>query len=301
MMVATPPATRQKPPKAPGSPPPPPRAKARARKTFTTAPWTGEGQGEKVVGYGNSGVGKTTLFAMMPNPIFIGLDDGGRKIRDPRTGKPITHVIGIQTFDDVRDALSQQDLFPEGSSCVIDTMTVLETLAEPYMFENILHEKGGKVTSLEGYGYGKGYTHLFETMRLILQDLDLLVRRGVNAGVICQNMAIKRANPSGLDYLEDGPKLSHPSSEKNSVRLHVCEWADHVLRIGYHGVVVLGDANAKLGKVQGTGERAIYTTPTDPSFFAKTRTLIDPVIAFAEAADDSIWLKMFHPEIGADE
>lgn len=294
-MAQPPPASSRKPPKAPGGPPPPPREKPRTRKKFTTAPWTGEGQGEKVVGYGNSGVGKTTLFAMMPDPVFVGLDDGGRKIRDPRTGQPIIHITDIQTFEDVRDALHQPDLFSDGGSCVIDTMTVLESLAEPWMFENILHEKGGKVSSLEGYGYGKGYTHLFETMRLILQDLDQLVRRGVNVGVICQNMAIKRANPSGLDYLEDGPKLSHPSSEKNSVRLHVCEWADHVLRIGYHDTVVVGAPDAKVGKASGTAQRAIYTQPTDPSYFAKTRTLTKPVIAFADPTDDSIWRYMFHP------
>lgn len=300
-MAAKPPASgRKAPPKVPSAPPPSARQKTRQRKTFTTGPWTGEGEGEKVVGYGISGVGKTTLFAMMPNPVFIGLDDGGRKIRDPRTGEPIRRVEGVGTFDDVRDAINQTDLFPRGGSCVIDTMTILEQWAEPWMFANIKHEKGGTVTSLEGYGYGKGYTHLFETMRLILEDLDLLIRRGVNVGLICQNMAIKRANPSGLDYLEDGPKLSHPSSEKNSVRLNICEWADHVLRIGYHDTVVTGAPDAKIGKVSGDGMRAVYTMPTDPSFFAKTRTLTEPVIAFAEPNDDSIW-RMLYPENYSNE
>ena len=300
-MANKPPVSGKKtPPKAPAGPPPPVRPKARTKKTFTTGPWTGEGEGEKIVGYGISGVGKTSLFAMMPNAVFLGLDDGGRKIRDPRTGEPIRNVKGIETFDDVRDALHQEDLFPAGSSAVIDTVTMLEAWAEPWMFANIPHEKGATVTSLEGYGYGKGYTHLFETMRLVLQDCDGLIRRGVNVGLICQNMAIKRANPSGLDYLEDGPKLSHPSSEKNSVRLNICEWADHVLRIGYHGRVVTGAPEAKVGKAVGDSTRAVYTMPTDPSFFAKTRTLTEPVIAFTEPADDSVW-RMLFPENYTDE
>lgn len=297
--MAKPPAPkRSKAPKAPSMPAPPSK-KQRIRKTFSVEPWTGSGQGEKGVIYGGSGVGKTTLAAMAPNPRFIGIDDGGRKIRDPRTGKPILHIAGIQTFDDVRDALHQSDLFPKGSTGVVDTFTVLEQLAEPYMFENIKHEKGQTVTSIEGYGYGKGYTHLFETMRLILQDCDNLVRQGVNVILICQRAAIKRANPGGVDFLQDGPKLSHPTSEKNSVRLHVCEWADHVVRIDYFNVAIRADADAKVGKIVGETTRAIFTMP-EPYFFAKTRTLTDPVISFSEPSDDSLWRLLF-PEQYANE
>lgn len=268
------------------------KKETRTVKKFSTAPWTGAGEGEKIVLYGSSGVGKTTLASMLPNPIFIGLDDGGRKIRNPKTGEPVVRVEGVQAFADIRDALHQIDLFPRGSTVVIDTLTVLENLAEPWMFDNIKHEKGGTVTSLEGYGYGKGYTHLFETMRLIVQDLDALVRRGVNVCLICQNMAVKRANPGGLDFLEDGPKLSHPFSEKTSVRLHICEWTDHCLRIGYHGTVVIGAPDAKVGKASGDVQRAVFVTP-EPHFFAKSRTLSEPVVAFETQDDDSIWTMIF--------
>lgn len=283
------------PPMPKSSKAPPPPIKTRTAKKFTAAPWTGAGQGEKIVGYGSSGVGKTTLFSMLPSPVFIGIDDGGRKIRHPITGEPIIHVEGIETFEDVRDALHQTDLYPKGGSCVLDTLTILESLAEPYMFEHIKHEKGYKVTSLEGYGYGKGYTHLFDTIRLILQDADELVRRGVNVGLICQNMAVKRANPGGLDFLEDGPKLSHPNSEKTSVRLHVCEWADHVFRIGYHEMVVVGPVDAKVGKRSGETGRAVFTMP-ESHFFAKTRTLTEPVISFETPSDNSIWKFLFPGE-----
>ena len=279
------------PPKSParakGIPAPPPKERQQPRKTFSVGPWTGHGEGEKVVIYGTSGMGKTTLASMMPGAILIGLDDGGRKIRDPRTGNPIQHVEGIETFQDVRDALAQPGLWPSGSTCVIDTVTVLESLAEPWMFEHIPHEKGQRVSSLEGYGYGKGYTHLYDTIRCVLQDLDGLIRKGVNVCLICQAMAVKKANVAGADYLYDGPKLSHPSTEKNSVRLHVCEWADHVFKIDYLDVSVSADGK-KLGKATGGEQRAVFTQPA-AHFFAKTRSLQEPVVSFAEAKDDSIW------------
>lgn len=283
------------PKKAPGAPPAlPPSKSTRQAKRFTSAAWTGSGQGEKIVVYGGSGVGKTSLLAMMPGAVFLGLDDGGRKIRDGRTGEPITVVEGVQTFADVRDAIHQTDLWPKGSSCVIDTGTLLENWAEPWMFDNIKHEKGGTVTSIEGYGYGKGFVHLFDTMRLILQDLDALIRRGVNVGIACQSMAIRRANPGGTDYLYDGPKLSHPTSEKFSTRLHVCEWADHVVKIDFIGTGVQAGKTDRVGKAVAAGEvqRAVFTMP-EPHFFAKTRSLLHPVIAFAQADDDSLWRLLF--------
>lgn len=261
-------------------------------KTFKVLPWTNEGQGIKVLGYGESGSGKTTLFSMMPGAVFLGLDDGGRMIQNPLTGKPVQHVAGVETLDDIRDALHQVSLWPKGSSCVVDTFTVLENIIEPWMFANIRHEKGHCVDRMEDYGYGKGYTHLFEVMRTVLQDCDGLIRRGVNVGLICQSMAIKKANPGGTDYLYQGPKLSHPFSEKNSVRLYACEWADHVVLIDYQDRTVSGKPTDKVGKARGGTVRAIYVHP-EPHFFAKSRTLTAPVIAFATPDDDSLWRFLF--------
>jgi len=232
---------------------------------------------------------------MMPGARFIGLDDGGRCIRNPLTDKPIEHVIGLECFNDVRDALHQTGLWPKGSSCVIDTLTMLETWAEPHIFNTIPHEKGGRVSSLEGYGYGKGYVHLYETMRLVFQDLDALVKRGVNIGLICQSMATRKANPGGTDFLQDGPKLSHTFMEKSSVRLYACEWADHVFRIGYNDFHVEASRGAAVGKAGGSMTRVVAVLP-EPHYMAKSRTLKDQFVTFDEAGDNSIWQFVFPGE-----
>jgi hypothetical protein len=36
--------------------------------------------------------------------------------------------------------------------------------------------------------------------------------------------------------------------------------------------------------------------PTDPSYFAKTRTLTEPLVSFETQADDSIWKMLFPNE-----
>lgn len=298
-MPAPPPPIKKKRSVAPKVPPkaPPTPQQTRTIKKFEIVEWTGKGEGDKIVIYGPSGAGKTTLAALIArwvDPVFIGLDDGARKIKDPRTGKHLKHIPNVETFDDVRDTLHQKNLWQPGMACVLDTVTKLESISEPWLFENIKHEKGHFVTSLEGYGYGKGYKHSLDTMRLVLQDLDTLVRNGVHVLLLAQEAAVKIANSEGMDYIQDGPKLHH--NNQHSTRLEVCEWADHVLRIGYHDMTVSvsteADAKRGRGKVSGDAMRAIYTANA-LHFFAKSRTLTDPVVSFEAADDDTIWQLLF--------
>lgn len=303
-VTAAPPPVRTKAPIARphAAPPPAPQAQARPTKTFKTGKWTGDNEGDKLIIYSGSGIGKTTLASMAPGVIFVGLDDGGRRIRNPKTGEPVDRVEGVETYADVRDALQQPGLFDQHQSICVDTGTALELLAMKHVIETVKHEKAGvKIEGIEDYGYGKGYQHMFDAMRLVFQDLDALVRIGKNVVILCQQCPIVVANSAGANFLQDGPKLYAPGPESRqafTTRGFACEWADHVLRIGYQGNQVVGartDREGKdhAGKITGTTTRAIYAMPSDPSFFAKTRTLTDPVISFAEPKDDSLWALLF--------
>ncbi len=280
---------------------PPPISKTRKGKpapvpvkTFSVGPWKDEGEGERILLYAESGMGKTTLAALAPRPIFIGIDDGGRKIKDPRTGKDLQKINDVETYSDVRNALQQPALFENYDTAVVDTFTLVEGLAEPFMFKTIKHEKGGTVTSLEGYGYGKGYKHLYDVMILFAADCDRLIRAGKNVILVCQKMNVSRANPGGEDFLEAGPKLSHPKKENNSVRLYYKEWADHVFFIDHFGVAV-----DKGGKATGGTTRAIFVQP-EMHYVAKTRSTEkfddNRVVSFESKTDDTVWQFLFGSE-----
>lgn len=256
-----------------------------AVKQFILQPWTNSGQGDKVILYGDSGIGKTTCAALAPKPAFIGIDDGGRMIKHPVTGEPLVSVPDITTFQDVRDAL-HSDVFDGCETIVIDNITQLERLALPYTFEHVKMQGGSAATNIEDYGFHKGYRHWHDQMLLILSDCDRWVRRGKNIVMIAQATCVKIANPEGEDFLKQSPELFH---DKNVSTLNAyVSWADHVLRIAYSHVAVTK------GKAGSTNERAIFIHP-EIHFYAKSRTISAeyPVVTFNKPSDASIWRLVF--------
>jgi len=253
------------------------------KKKFTVEPWIATGEGKKILIYADFGMGKTTLASMLPNPVFIGVDDGGRMIKHPVTGADLMRIPQIETFDDVRVVLQTPSVFDGFNTIVIDTVTDLEKLALPYMFKTVPGPKGSVCQDIEGYGYNKGYRHLWDTMRLILQDSEPLVKIGKNVVFIAQNKNIKVANPAGDDYLRDGPSLY---SGTPSIVDCCCEWMDYIFKIGYSYVAV------EKKKAAGSTERVIYTQP-EVYFIAKSRTSLDAEIPFTEPSDDTIWKELF--------
>ena len=293
--MATPPPPATKKPALPKGPkaPPTPNTPKHVAKHFVVKGWSGDGEGEKILVSGSSGMGKTTLSGMAPSPVFIGVDDGARKIRG-KNGEVLMAVQGVETFQDIRDAIRTPSLFKGHKTLVLDTITKAEAMAEPYLFANYKHEKGHSVKSIEGYGWGKGYKHLQDAMRLLLQDLDGLVRQGINVILIAQESSVVVANAGGLDFLQSGPKLYQGKSF--SVRADYCEWADHVLRIAHLETHVSGEKDATVGKIASTDTtRAIFTQEAR-HFFAKSRTLAEPIISFDSPTDDSLWQYLFPEE-----
>lgn len=262
----------------------------RTPKTFTIEKWDGSKSGEKIILYGETGRGKTTLASMAPDAVFIGLDDGGRKLKHPQTGELLRHIPEISTFEDVRAALTAC-LTLDCKTVVIDTGTILESLAEAYVLKTISGGQSGTAANLEAYGYGKGYKHLYDTMRSPLLDCDRLIEAGKNVVVICQSISSKVANPAGDDFLRDEPRLYH--SRAYSILLLWCEWADHILRIDYQGTwVKKRDKKDAFGKATGDVTRVVQSKE-EVHYRAKSRTLDAPVITFETKNDDSLWQLLF--------
>lgn len=296
-----PPVARSKPPAVPAKPSP---VTARAAtKTFFVEAASSEGKGKKIDIYAPPGMGKTTLAAMAPSPIFMALDDGVRQILNPKTGEKPRVIPGIETFQDVRDALHQLDLYPPGTTLVIDKTPVLQAWGEKYVCQTVKTDQNVLPENIEGYGYGKGYRHLLDTMRLILPDLDALIHRGVNVILLSDQVQSKVSNLAGTDYLKDSPDFFENS--QYSVRKDYVGWADYVFKIGYADPTVAKvNLKALKGKATGSTDRVIYTQE-QVWYTAKARPVglkrLPPLVSFDSFDNDAIWDMLFNGNIPEEE
>lgn len=286
------------PPKSTKKPGPPkaampsPKKEKRAAKTFSIKPWTGEGEGEKTVLYGPSGIGKSSLALLAETPLFVGVDDGARKLRLPN-GDPVDAVQGIESYQDFRDALHSASLWDNHQTLVLDTLTRADSeWIQPHVIQTVKTDKGASVKSIEGYGWGKGWFHVLDAMRLLLMDIEGLARAGKDVILVCQEAAVKIANAEGADYIQDGPRLPH--NGQCSCRQEVCEWADHVLRVGFMDTKIKAGVDDKVGKIGSRDTKRVVYVDAARHFFAKSRTLNveGGMVAFDDPTDDSLWVFM---------
>jgi hypothetical protein len=259
-------------------------AKSPTDATHTTKQYTlnrGVARGShKVVIYGAGGIGKSELASLVAgvgfSPVFIDIEEGSSFLDVARV-EPTP-----QTFQELLDAIrAAQDM---GNVIVIDSFTKAEELAVAHTLLTVPHEKGNFVTSIEGYGFGKGYIHVYETFLKLLQSLDTVVRGGRHVIATCHDCTANVPNPSGEDFIRYEPRLQSPASGKGSIRHRVKEWCDHLFFLGYDTYV------NKDGKASGSGSRTIYPAEM-PTHWAKSRLLSEP-IPYAKG-DVALWRQLF--------
>lgn len=237
---------------------------------------------QKIVEFGPGGVGKSTLAGLIPGRnLFLDVERSTFSL-------DVARVASISTFAELRAAM-QSDLSDNFDTVIIDSGTKVEELAVAHTLAHVPHEKGGLVSSVEGYGFGKGLQHVYDTFMLFLADCDRLIERGKNVVLICHECIADVPNPVGEDFIRFEPHLQSPKSGKASIRNRVIQWADHVLFVSY-------DVISKDGKGKGGGTRTIWTQER-PDHIAKSRRVSDPV-PFNDKSDGAIWTAIFASQEG---
>ena len=232
--------------------------------------------------FGPGGVGKSMLASLIERycrAVFIDIEEG-------------THFLDVtrisptpETFEDLLRAVRLLANDPECQTIVIDSLTKAEELAVDYTIRTVRHEKKDvKITSVESYGFGKGYTHVYESFLLLLQELDRAARNGKHVIGICHDCVATVPNPAGEDWIRYEPRLQAPPSGKGSIRHRVKEWCDHLLYIGFDTHV------SDDGKASGSGTRTIYPVEM-PTHWAKSRSLSEPIPYLH--GDDTLWTTLF--------
>jgi phage nucleotide-binding protein len=112
--------------------------------------------------FGEAGVGKTTLAAMMPNPVFIRTEDGTASLAGADNVALFPLAQSSQDVLDAIEALATQE--HEHQTLVIDSITQLATIIE---HEIVASDPKAKSINQAGGGYGAGYSTASERHRLI--------------------------------------------------------------------------------------------------------------------------------------
>ena len=260
-------------------------------KSFCVASMDNESnnEGKKILIYGKTGMGKSSLAAMAPGAVFFCPDKGLSDLDHPTGGK-FDLVPGIDTFMDMRDALHQAESFIDvGGTAVVDTITYIQGLIADYAVGNIKKEKGGKAKSITDFGWGKGYEHVYNQMRLLQADLDALLATGRNVIVLSQLAQTVKIHPTYGDYWFSHPDL-YDKGNAPCIALWVA-WASYVFKIDW-GSVEIDDG--KIGVA--SEERTVFTKP-EFSFEAKSRGSVFeeyPAVTFNAKNDDSLWRILFN-------
>ena len=206
--------------------------------------------------HGSPGIGKTTLGASAPNPIFIRTEDG--------MGTLTCDAFPVaESLQDALDALTALYSDPKHGyqTVVIDSLSALE----PLIWKRVAQDNNKQ--NVEDLGFGKGYVMALDYWTQFLSGV-IALRDQQNI------MPIMIAHSEVTRY--DSP-TSEPF-DRYLIRLHkrafalIYERADIIGFANWQTMIVKDDVgfNQKQARGIGTGERLLHLVEK-PAYIAKNR------------------------------
>lgn len=218
---------------------------------------------QKVVVYGPEGIGKSTFAAQFPEPLVIDTEGSTNHLDVRRLPRPTSWEILRQMVDEV---YNNPDIC---KTLVIDTIDWAERLCA-----EAICRKSQK-SSIEDFGYGRGYVFVKEEFARLLDRLSDLTDRGITVVLTAHSMIRKFERPDESGAY-DRWELKLGGKGGSQLSALVKEWSDLLLFVNYKEIVVEGE-NRK--KKAGGGKRMMYTCH-HPAWDAKNRHDLAPEIPF---------------------
>ena len=208
-----------------------------------------QARAQRVVLYGVESVGKSTFAAQFPNPLFLDIEQGTSHLDVDR--------CDISSWKQLTDALTESKA-TDYQTIVIDSADWAERLC----VEDLLATS--KKTSIEDFGFGKGWVMVAERMSRMLTSVDAIIEAGKNVVLIAHSKIVRFEAPDALAaYDRYELKLSKQSSPL------LKEFADELWFLRFKTKVSTTDTGK--GKGIGGKERILLTTHS-AAYDAKTRS-----------------------------
>ena len=208
-----------------------------------------QSRAQRVVLYGVESVGKSTFASQFPNPLFLDIEQGTSHLNVDR--------CDIGSWKQLTDSLAEARA-TDYQTIVIDSADWAERLC----VEDLL--ASSKKTSIEDFGFGKGWVMVAERMSRMLASIDTLIEAGKNVVLIAHSKIVRFEAPDALAaYDRYELKLSKQSSPL------LKEFADELWFLRFKTKV----STSETGKGKGIGgkERILLTTHS-AAYDAKTRS-----------------------------
>lgn len=215
----------------------------------------------------DAGLGKTTLAAMFPKPVFIRTEDGTASL----VGHEDVQLFPLATSsDDVLEAieaLATQD--HDRKTVVLDSITQLATMIEA---EIVAADPKAKSINQAGGGYGAGYNSAAQKHAKIREWIGALAyEKGMNV------VFVAHADTEVMDLPDQDPYSRY------TVRMHkkaLPHYTDNVDLVGHIRLKTFTRGDGDKKRAISTGEREIVCHATASSV-SKNRFGITEPIAFS--------------------
>lgn len=195
---------------------------------------------QKVVIYGPEGIGKSTFASKFPKPVFLDVEGSTKEMDVDRFEKPLSwNEFGAIIKAFLNDHGDYKTL-------IVDTADWAEMLCTQFVCAKYQKK------SIEDFGYGKGYTYVYEEFGKLLNYLESYIDAGLNVVITAHAKMRKFEQPD-----ESGAYDRWELKLSKGVAPILKEWADMVLFANYKTYIVKDD-NDKV-KAKG-GQRVMYTT-----------------------------------------
>ena len=204
---------------------------------------------QRVVLYGVESIGKSTFASNFPKPLFLDVEGGTAHLAVDR--------VEINSADELNSALAEVKKL-NYQTIVVDSIDWTERL----VVESLLQQN--KKTSIEDWGYGKGWVMVAEKMSRLLTIFDELIALNINV-VLIAHSKVQRVEPPDLMTAYDRYELKMSKQSSPLIK----EWADELWFLKFKTKVM----QSENGKGKGTGgkERIMLTTHS-AAYDAKTRS-----------------------------
>ena len=217
----------------------------------------------KVVVYGPEGIGKTTFAAQAPEPLFIDTEGGTTRMDVRRLPAPESFAMILEEINYV----IQNPYVCK--TLVLDTADWAQRKCTDAVCSKFA--KSG----VEDFGYGKGFSYVYEEFGRLLNLLDQVVDRGIHV-IITAHAAMRKFEQPDESGAYDRWEMKLNSTPKCSIAGMVKEWADMVLFANFEVFIV----KQKDQKAKATGGKRVMFTTHHLCWDAKNRFSLPEKLPF---------------------